>query len=113
MVGSLDVYRHAHPRVNTALPVGCPCWKLVRACSWSGLRGTSLDIYVGRVFRLQALRNRRRISEQLIEWIRDSSAEACDLGERVGFATRVLQRGRLPRGKIQRHQLIGPLSSVQ
>jgi len=112
-VGLLNVDRHAHPGVNTALPGGRTWWKLIRACHWSHLRGSGFNKYVGRALRLQALRRRGRVSGQLIEYRNESAPEACDPGESVDFATRVLQCGRLPRSKIQCHQLKGSLRSVQ
>src|SRR5205823_5615140 len=109
----MHFYRHPHPGVNTAFPIGSANRKLVRACCRSGLSSTGFNEYICRVFRLQALRSRNRISRQLIEWWNESSAENRNLGKSVGFATCVLQRGRLPRIEADCSQLKSPSRSVQ
>ena len=109
----MHLYRHTHPGVNTAFPIGNANRKLRRACCRSGLGSAGFDKYIGRVSRLQALRSRNRVSRQLIEWRNESPSEICNLCKRVGFATCVLQRCCLPRTQVDCHQLKCSSRSVQ
>jgi len=109
----MHLYRHPHPGVDTAFPIANANRKFSRACCRSGISSTGFNEYICRVFWLQALRSRNRISRQLIEWWNESSAESCDLGEGVEFAACVLQCGRLPRIEADCRQLKSPSRGVQ